>query len=558
MNKWADIWAFGVVLFEMLSGLPLFASETVSDTLAAVLKTNPNWTALPPDTPANVRRLLERCLDRDPRQRLHDFGDARLELQAGEAPLVAPPATAGRSAWLAWGVAVVAILASTWALWTRGAAPGPSRPAMYVDFAFPAGVEPLTSLNGGFAASPDGMSMAMIGVRGGARRLFLRALDRPEAVEIPDTQGVNCVTFSPDGGSLAFTVIGGGNALVRLSLADRERRQIAAGVDQFSSIAWGPSGIIYVHRGSLWIVPAPGGSPRALTTLDAARNESHHTDPLVLPGGRTILFSSLTTQPGTERIEAVPISGGPRTVVLERAMTPIWSPTGHLLFSREGAVLAAAFDADRAALSGAAVPVIPDGVIGRQRFGTLGLLVSPSGTLAYLPANPEHNRVVLVGRDGSALGLGLSLPPARYAFPRLSPDGRRLVIESSRLVLEVLDLGRGTRASLTSAALGTNFPSWNSGGDRVVFRRYNWPFWVAADGSGKEGPVPAARIADYPTAPTRPRLPARYRRLRRHRRRLGPMASPRTPSPDRWGFLRRRRLSRPQELGRGSGDEAVP
>jgi Tol biopolymer transport system component len=186
-------------------------------------------------------------------------------------------------------------------------------------------------------------------------------------------------------------------------------------------------------------------------------------------------------------------------VIVERAVTPIWSPTGHLLFARDGAVLAATFDSAGAILRGSAVPILPEGVIGTQRSGTPGLRLSPAGTLAFVPADAEISRVVSVGRDEAALGLNLTL--ARHANPRLSPDGRRLLVGTADAFLEALDLTRGTRVRLTAAAPGTNFPSWSADGQRVLFRRYNLPFWVTADGSGKEGLVPRTLTNDYPSAP---------------------------------------------------------
>jgi serine/threonine-protein kinase len=274
---------------------------------------------------------------------------------------------------------------------------------------------------------------------------------------------------------------------------------VTGGVDIGSSIAWGASGIVYVRRGGLSIVSPQGGPPRVLTTLDAARHEVLHADPLVLPGGRTVLFSSHTTQPGAERIEAVSTSEGSRSVIVERAVTPTWSATGHLLFARDGAVLAAPFDSASATLRGAAMPVIREGVVGTQRSGTLGLRLSPAGTLAFIPSDTGINRVVSVGRDGAALPL--NLPLARHTNPRLSPDGRRLLVATSDAFLEALDLTRGTRVRLTAAAPGTYFPSWTADGQRVVFRRYNSPFWVAADGSGKQGLVPGTVTNDFPSAP---------------------------------------------------------
>src|SRR5215472_12761391 len=177
------------------------------------------------------------------------------------------------------------------------------------------------SVQTGFAISPDGRSIAMIGVRDGARRLYVRRLDRAEAAEINDTAGVQSVDFSPDSAGVVF---GLNNGLVtRLSLADRQRAIVAMGVDVLSPFAWGPGEIVYTRGGALWTVPAKGGgAPRQLTVLDPARHEVLHTDAAVFPGTGTVLFTSLTTEPNSERIEAVPLAGGRRSVVIEHAMAP--------------------------------------------------------------------------------------------------------------------------------------------------------------------------------------------------------------------------------------------
>ena len=149
---------------------------------------------------------------------------------------------------------------------------------------------------------------------------------------------------------------------------------------------------------------------------------------VVLPGGRLVLFASQTTEPGAERIESVSIDGGPRSVVVERAGSPVWSPTGHLLFARDGAVLAVAFDQRTGTPRGTATPIMPAGAIEQIASGQLGLSLSSTGTLLSTPAGFTDARVVSVGRDGAALAL--DLPSGRYANPRISPDGRRLLVES--------------------------------------------------------------------------------------------------------------------------------
>jgi len=262
---------------------------------------------------------------------------------------------------------------------------------------------------------------------------------------------------------------------------------------------WSRAGIIFGRGGALRIVSPEGGTPRALTELDAARREVAHDFPMVPPGERHLLFSSLTTEVGAERIEAVSLDGGARSVVVERATSPVWSPTGHLLFARDGAVLAVAFDPVTATTRGDAIPVISPGVVERTSYGVVGLKLSSTGTLLYPPAGFQDKQVVSVGRDGAALDLGL--PPGQYSNPRISPAGLRLLTDLGGSVVETLDLARGTRARLTAAALGTSFSTWAADGSRVVFRRFNAPFWVAADGSGESARLPAGAVNDFPSSP---------------------------------------------------------
>lgn len=500
VDKRADIWAYGVVLFEMLTGRRLFDGETVTDIVAAVLTREPDWTALPPSTPAGVQRLLKRCLSRDPKKRLRDIGDVYSELEetADAAPTaqLAQPRRGGLSI-LPWAFAVAALAMAAW-LWIHRTAPETtSRSVMHMDVTYPPDVEPAAGLQGGFALSPDGRILAMIGVKGGVRKLYIRRLDRPDATELNDSGGVNSAEFSPDSASVAF--VPASTQLMRVSLADQQRSVVEPGTDLTSSLKWATPGILFTRGGALWLVPAQGGDARQLTTLDPARHEVVHGDPLVLPSGHTVLFSCLTSDAGTERIEAVSIQGGKRRVIVDHASTPAWSPTGHLLFGREGALWAEPFDPDKVQATGNALPVIPAGVIGSIRTGSLGYMLSETGTLVYDPANFDSNRVISVGRDGSELAM--SLPPSRYGNPRISPDGHRLLIESAGSVVQAIDLSRGTSSLIAAAAIGTSFSSWTSDGERVVFRRFNIPFWVAADGSGKAGAVPHSLVNDYPAAP---------------------------------------------------------
>ena len=528
VDKRADIWAFGVVLYEMLTGRRAFGGMDVSETLAAVLRDTPALDALPAETPPAVRRLLVRCLERDPSRRLRDIGEARVALDErgnDESPS-AQVAVASRSVtsvpgagapddrlsgsaasrqWLRgprlplWSLAAVAaasLAVAGWSVLDRANDRAARAPRVqHFEIVFPRYIEPSYSTEGGVSISPDGMVVAVTGWRNGRRTVFLRRLDGETVTEIP-RNGISGSAFSPDSTRVAFLV---GGQLHAYAIADGEIRTLASNVDVGGGLAWGDTGVVFTRAGALWILPVEGGAARQLTSLDAAREEVAHTSPTFLPGGRTLLFSTFTPYAGAERIEAVPAAGGPRAVVLERATSPVWSPTGHLLFMRDGVVLATAWDATSGTARGTPTPIFAAGRVAAGVSATTALRVSLSGTLLFVPASSLDRRLVSVGRDGSALSL--DLPASNLMTPRLSPDRRRVLVANAASTIEAWHLERRSQEPLSAPAPGTSFPVWSRDGSRVVFRRFNVPTVVRSDTGDAPTRVPGGTASDYPSAP---------------------------------------------------------
>jgi hypothetical protein len=384
----ADIWAFGAVSFEMLAGRPLFVGETVTDTLAAVLTREIDWSLLPASTrrrrssPAPLPRA--RRAQAAARHRRRALGPHEAASASHPALPLPPPAPEKRAA---GGVRVLVWTAGTLALaiaalaWTWPTSAPVEQKVTYVEVAFPRDVAPIPTLGAGCGISPDGRRLFMSGSRAGVRRLLLRSLDDLETVELADADGIGGAAFSPDGASLALIRISG--RVDTLSLGDSRRATVATDADQAGLVAWGEAGIVYSSNGALRLASPDGSGTRSVTELDANGGEVLHSDAVGLPGGRTLLFAVLTRDGSRDRIDAVDLADSTkRRIVLEGAGTPMWSPTGHLLLERDGAVFAVPFSPSTVSVTGPAVPVLRAGTIAMKNSGGLAVRLSADGSLA--------------------------------------------------------------------------------------------------------------------------------------------------------------------------------
>jgi eukaryotic-like serine/threonine-protein kinase len=483
VDRRADIWAFGCVLFEMLTGRRAFEGDDVSDTLASVLKSEPDWTALPAGTPPALRRLLRRCLVKDPGRRLSGIGLARFEIDdaagpADDGPTHSPvqPSGATHGLWYALAALVVllAFLAAALVLLLRPA----QAPPDVIRFAVAPPPGTTFGRASDVAISPDGRRVAFrAGPPGEPRTLWIREADRLAPRQLAGTERALRLFWSPDGRSIAFFAPDG--ALKRLDVDGGAVRTISELKFVGAGGAWGPGDVIVVQSGSrLYRVSALGGPPTEMTAEGAGV-----MFPSFLPDGRLLA----TTERG--QIVTGSLDSTEWTPIAEATSRVLYAHPGYLVFVQQGQLVAQPFDLSRRAIAGDPVPldVEPVRTTGSSPGGiTDGLFsVSQNGVLAYEPGEFQLGGVpVWVDRSGSELGAVLTGTEI-VAFPRLSPDGQRLamVVDGD---IWVGDLRNRPSIRLTFAGSGSLSPIWSPDGQRLV---YEWgapdiALWsIAADGS---------------------------------------------------------------------------
>jgi len=489
-----DIWSFGCVLYEMLTARQVFETgETVSDAVASILTREPDWSALPDNLPSAIRRLLRRCLEKDPDRRLHHVADARLEIaDAIDAPSpdsLPVPATSPRMRFLPWAVAVVAVSLAVFAWWNRSGAGSPESPAVRrLELTLPLGVE-LFASNRTVAVSPDGSRIVFVGIKAGTRQVYLRALDQFEATPLRGSDSTTATFFSPDGRSIGLVTNTG--ALRTISLTDGLVTTVSDRANFLYGATWGEGDrIVFVRDGTLWQVAASGGTPWQLTMLGGPKGDTLHAHPTFLPGGRTVLFGAAS---GNEwRVESVTIATGERHTVIERATMPLYAASRHLIFFRDGELLAAPFDSDRLVIVGSASPAIDK--LPTQLQGLPSVDISASGTVVYAPTTAV-SRLVWVSRQGTEQPL--NEVPRSYANPRLAPDGSRMLMQAGDLWVQ--DVARSSFTRLTSRDAVINaFPMWLPDGRRVMYRSPRGLKIQDAEGSGQGQMVAGTSDYDYP------------------------------------------------------------
>jgi Tol biopolymer transport system component len=512
VDRRADIWAFGVVLYEMLTGRMMFSGETVSETMAQVMMKEPDWTLLPPATPLRLRELLERCLVKDPRNRMRDIGDARIAIEQiiahpeTETPQIqpaAPPVQSRRFRLLLWAAAIAALALAAimaWAPWR--VAPRPQVMRLSLDLG--ADATPITgaaTVGDALALSPDGTVLAFVAAKaGGPPQIYVRRLDQLQATMLPGTDGAGAPFFSPDGQWIAFfsdgrlkkiSVTGG----APVTLCDAPDNRGGSWADD-GSIIFAPN-----NRSPLFRVSSSGGKPDAVTRLDDGYLT--HRYPYVLPGGRAVLFTASKTGGESEGadIAVQPLPSGRQKVVHQGGYFPRFFGN-HLLYVQQGTVFAAPFDVSRLELLTEPAPVL-ENVMSASNTAYSEFAFSAGGSLVYLPGDrPNAVSVYWMRNDGKTEPM--RPPPGNYSNLSFSPDGTLIALsvgEGGSSDIWSYDWARDTMSRLTSNTAFDRNPVWTPDGRRVSFDSpRGGPFniyWQRADGTGGEQRLTESKNVQY-------------------------------------------------------------
>jgi Tol biopolymer transport system component len=508
VDKRADIWAFGVVLYEMLTGERLYEHDDVTETLAAVVMKAPELERVP----VEVRRLLKKCLEKDPKRRLRDIGDVWELLEAEPAaPAEGRPQAKARATWFPWVVSGALLLALSAAVaWILRPSPEVAITRLAVLLGEGQRFTNIGRLN--VAISPDGTRMVYVA----NQRLYLRSMQELEARAIPGTDSVGGVVlpaFSPDGKSLVFYTLLD-LMLKRVAISGGAPVTICQNIAP-TSLSWGPDGIVFTQSGKDILRVAPnGGKPEPLVSV---KDNEQVQGPQMLPGGEAIMFA---LAPGASDSDATwdraqivvqTLKSGARKTLIDVGADARYLPTGHLVYALNGVLFAQPFDLRRLETTGGPVSIVEG--VGRTYVGGAQFAFSRTGSLIYLPG-PDSGRassqgtLALVSRKGEVEALK-HIPQGAYSFPRVSRDGKRVAYqiddgkESSIWIYELS--GATAPRGLTLPGTGANrYAIWSSDGKRVAFQSNRdgdlGIFWQLADGAGTAERLtkPEKGISDIP------------------------------------------------------------
>jgi len=486
VDKRTDIFSFGIVLFEMLTGKKAFKGEDVPEVLARIIGKEPEWEALPRDLDSRIDGLVRRCLRKDRKLRRQSIGDVRVELHE----IVAQPTAASETVKsgtpsLVWRLAVpVAALLSALLVWTVRRPEPPSELVMRFSIALPPSQTFTTISRHVVAFSPDGTRL----VYAANNQLYLREVDQLEAEPIRGTDvGPLNPFFSPDGQWVGFHANGN---LRKISVSGGAPVTLCEADPPFGA-SWGADDTIIFAEGTGGVlrVSADGGTPETLIPMDSAKNEYAH-GPQMLPDGKTVLFTLRAGGTWDEaQIVAQSLETGARSVLIEGGSDARYVPTGHLVYALGDTLLAVPFDVSQLQVTIGPVPIVEGVARADVPTGAAHASFSHSGSLVYVPDILRANRtLVWVDREGEEEAIAAG--PRAYVYPRISPDGRRVALDVRDLENDIWiwDISRQTLRRLTFGPERDTYPAWTPNGLQVAFGsdRGGGPniYSKAADGAG--------------------------------------------------------------------------
>ena len=530
VDKRADIWAFGCVLFEMLAGRRAFDGQDVTDFIVAVMTKEPEWAALPPSTPARIVELLRRCLKKDPRERLRDIGDARIEIDTVRAapsaePVVAIPAHASRRERVAWAVAASAVMAALVVGAMGYVRSIPTDTRVYRSSLLPpAGMSLGPFPFSRFSLSPDGRTLAFVaGPAGGVSQLWVQPLDGPSAQMLTGTEGAVMPFWSSDSRFIGFYA---GGKLKTIDAAGAPPLTLTDTTGQ-PGATWNRDNVIlFSSTGSvIRRVSASGGSVSPATTLDASNGETQHWSPFFLPDGRHFLYLAVGSKGGGPNepngIYVAALDSTERKLLVPGGSN-IKYAQGHLVFLRDQTLLAQPFDVERLELTGDPAPIAEQVATGGLS-GRLGAFtVSEDGVLAYQSGfATDVSQLVWFDRTGKQLSV-LGERAEDYGDLELSPDGRRATVSLFDSAVKnrdiwIFDVARGIRTRFTFDQAEENQAIWSPDGSDVIFnsnRAGNSDVYrKASNGAGSEEVIQADSISLFPLSWSRDGRFVLYSRL---------------------------------------------
>jgi Tol biopolymer transport system component len=521
VDKRSDIWSFGVVLFELLAGRRLFEGETSSHTMADVLRADIDWTRLPASTPGPIRKLLERCLERDRKRRLQAIGEARIIIEdylanaspsGGRSvaiPAFVAPARANRVAWPVAVVAIVALLGALGLLWRQRG--GDPVLALRADLRI-SDAPLFTDVGSSIELSPDGTRLLFVSGTSQTLQLHMRPLNQLDAAKL--VEGNTGATapyqpfFSPDGQWLGYVTsaelrkvpVSGGTPLTLTKIT----RSRGASWSEDGTIIFAPN-----PASGLFRVSAAGGDAQPVTTLDKAKKEATHRWPQVLPGGKAVIFTSHTQSTAdfdNATIEVLTLATGERRVLQRGGSYGRYVPSGHLVYVSKATLFAVPLDLSRLEVTGSPAPLVQD-MFWNPTEGAAQFTFASTGVLVYLRGGPDEAKYGIASVDRRGGTTKLIEEAGSYANPRLSPDGKRLsltVLKDGNFDIWVYDLERGVPTRLTFDDAPETEQVWSPDGRFLAFSSGRAGadnlYRKRADGSGEEERLTTSDNPMWPNA----------------------------------------------------------